>query len=679
MAFKTVDIEDLKTKIGPNFIGMPLRIAENKEMEIDNSFRNDNLGPTGKFSEIVISNEESLEFQYNYNKERKSLLGYGNISVFNNSKKDRIWDSFLQFSGSDNVNVNSHNEMNLGVLEPQSKKMIKYDLINTENLPDMIRLEEDIEILDDNPLNSENSLILSDQGDIAENANNRQTNHFIKINKENMIRFSIKLENTSEYSFAKIKMHKEISKEFRSFEFKSDLHRDIKILKNKLEWNIPVLRPGEITELILDAKVFPKKKIQIRSGKIEISYSLIDSQLSGIEINKFTAYSHAMHIINVAEKDTEPNLWECFLSFENLSDFKLNLNSITIKDKSKLELLKIDFNSLNEKQTVMPNNNYTTNSWEISDSDEPKFSRKVDYTVVYNVQNFTRISSMFDDTEFKIIGLQITKEISKGEIKSFEKAQIGNEITIRNLGSVPIKGILLKESFPEDFLPPGDILEYKLSSLSGELKVESFSININPPDEDASKEHELILNINLEENHLKHLIGVDDVLRLNYSINAVSPDYRKVYDFPVEVNSYFLKGENQDLSDLSEYYLLKDKLTQLEKTSLNVTHKRRKLAIGKAILPGRNSNEFAINILVRNKSNVEMTDVFILDSFPNSFQFISSNVPHKLNKSNVEGNTTISFSIESILPYQEKDIRFYLKNETGKDMQYSELESILYG
>ena len=94
MGFKKVNQDELKTNNGSSFLGMPIRevgkIVQTKKREkkIDSS-------SLGSISEILILNEEFLEYQYQNNGKRKALAGYGNIVVFNNSLKDRLWDAFL--------------------------------------------------------------------------------------------------------------------------------------------------------------------------------------------------------------------------------------------------------------------------------------------------------------------------------------------------------------------------------------------------------------------------------------------------------------------------------------------------------------------------------------------------------------------------------------------------------
>ena len=113
--------------------------------------------------------------------------------------------------------------------------------------------------------------------------------------------------------------------------------------------------------------------------------------------------------------------------------------------------------------------------------------------------------------------------------------------------------------------------------------------------------------------------------------------------------------------------------------SLNISHKRRNIMIGKEIFPGRNGDEFAINIMIKNKSNASIKDIDISDTFPESFKLISSNMDYKMTKSSENYCQTINFAIPKIAPYQEMEVMYYLKTLDGKDVNFTELESYFYG
>jgi hypothetical protein len=285
----------------------------------------------------------------------------------------------------------------------------------------------------------------------------------------------------------------------------------------------------------------------------------------------------------------------------------------------------------------------------------------------------------FEDDVFDIIGVEIDKKLSKQEIKSFEKSIINSTISIKNISNVPIDKMLIREEIPENFLPLMDLSDYKLKNSSGVIKLKDLNLNLIPDDEDPSKKHVLEITINYGEFQNKSAVDLNDFLEVEYPIRAITPDHNKTYDFPIEIESHYNVNKAQAFEGTKNSNVKIDKLIEQEVPIINVTHERRKLSIGKQILAGRTNDEFSINIFVVNQSNIKLHDLDISDTFPESFQFVSSNIKNKITKNNKEKTSTIAFAVDSILPLEEKEIIYYLKDINGKGNSYSELESFFYG
>jgi len=670
MGFKKVDYDELKTKISPNFLGIPIReggkLVEKtrREKKIESSY-------TGSFSEILILNEEFLEFDYDNNGKRKSAIGNGNISIFNNSVKDRIWDANLEFSGSQFDNQKEENKINLGIFEPSSNKVLKYEIVKSEEIPDLVKVYENIE----NQANDINSSSLVDNKYNSSESN--VNNYLLRLGKENEVKFTISIENVSNLPIEKIKFRKVLPENFYDLEFKSNISKDFKISRNTIECILERLNSGEETKIVINAKVFPKKKENIKTGRFELTINLSEKVISGIEINHFSGYSHAMHAIKKSEKKYAPNNWQCSLIFENHSDFKMRLNSIFIYDKSKTKkILEKEFNQGGDT-VILPRGKYTSEFFDIIDEKEPTFARKVEYSVEYKTEINSMIISKYDEKTFKVASVLIKKKLAEGEIKSFEESKINSRIIINNEGTIPIKGLLVTERIPEDFLPPRDIKEYKLHRSSGALDLEDLEIKVSPDDDDPSHKHTIELRLNLKNESLDPIIKEEDFLEINYILKAITPDYKKAYGFPLKVDSYYPKSTEAE--DKNEFFIISDDISEMDQSAIKISHKRRKLIVGKEIFPGRSSNEFAIYIVARNGSNIKLSKVDITDTFPDSFELISANVDYKVSKSKKNGEQKISFTIDTIQPFQEREIMYYLKNIGSNDVKQSELESYFVG
>ncbi|MFX1276843.1 MAG: hypothetical protein ACFFAT_17610, partial [Promethearchaeota archaeon] len=606
MGFKNITQMELKIKQGPSFLGIPQKVVgqiQKEEVKVGLTTAK-MLTEVKQLSEIIIENEEVLEFNLQHEGKMNSVEGYGNISIFNNSDRDRIWDTRIQFSGTEFSSLESENDMNLGIFEPKTSRNIKYNLIDAEKLPDLLKIRENIEIIENDVL------IFRDTEE-----GSKEKNHLLLFGNENQVRFILNIENISKNTITNIDLKKTISKSFYGLRFEGETDKYLKISGNNLQWSIKEIRPRQKITLSFIAKITPKSKENVRTGKIDVSYTLKDHVISGVKVNNFWAYSHAMHSIDKIEKDETPNTWACSLTFKNQSSFPMRLNSILVTDKSNQEkYLDLDLTPKDREVIIKPGERYNSKVWEISDENEPRFSRKLEYYVNYKLEENTDVILRIDDDIFKIVGIKINKKMSEQEIKSFEESTIHVNIKLENMGTIPLKGIVIKESIPEDFLPPFNISDYKFLNSTGELDSNNFNLKISPEDENASKPHVIEIS---NKSELSNVINTNDFFEVNYSFKAISPDNKKDYKFPLEVKSFYHKFKAdeelkdfkfEDKADLKVFYIKEEALAKTEEApTLKIAHKRRKASIGKEIFPGKNHDEFAIVINVSNKSNVELT------------------------------------------------------------------------
>jgi len=674
MGFINISQAELRIKQGINFVGISLRHVGDivKEEEIE-ATKVESLTSIEKEAEILLENDEILNYQYLHDGRIKSMEGYGNIAINNNSSKDRIWDTQIHLSGTQYNSLDSETRMNLGIFEPKTSRNIKYNITDLEELPEALKFTEMI-----NTVNEETD------GYRTNEADRDDKNYFLMFGKINNLQFTLTLENVSSSKIKDIHLKKAISKSFYDLRIDTEYNKNIKFSRNNLDWVIPSLDPGQKVELIILGKIKPMAKENIRTGIIDLTYTIKDHAISGISLVDFSAYSHAMHAINKIELDNSPDNWQCSLILKNRSSFPIKIKSIMVTDKTLLtRYLDMDFKE-NEVE-IVPGDNFSSEKWEVKDENEPKFSRKLEYSVTHHYSKKTDVVIHVVDAVFNIVGLQIKKVILEKEIKSFEGSKINVLLQVDNMGTIPLNGILIKEIIPEDFLPKNKISDYKFKNSAGDIKSDNFEVKIVPPDEDSTKQH--VIEITNKE-QMKSVIGSNDFLELSYAFDAISPDNKKDYKFPLEVKSFYSKfkdqAEMQDFkyqehADLKVFYVQEDVMSREEEApSVSVAHKRRKVSIGKEIFPGRTHDEFAIVVHVKNKSNVELDNLEITDTFPLSFQLISSSMKNKITKNDEEKTNTIAFIVDNILPYDEKEIMYYLKNITGKEIQFSELESFFY-
>ncbi len=509
----------------------------------------------------------------------------------------------------------------------------------------------------------------------------QSTSQILLFNKENSVVYRFDLENTSNYPIDNIKIVKDLAKEFYDFKYECNVVSDIEINKGKINCAINSLKPKEKAEITIFCKIHPKVKKIVGTGTIFLNYEYQDYVISGNLIEKFSAYSNAFNAISIKEKEREPNQWDCALIFKNNSDLSMELKSIQIMDKKKQKNhLDIDFSKeeLNNK-IVRPGDTYKTKNWEVINNTEPKFYQKLDYSIIPEKKYKTNVNITIEECVFDIVDLDIIKKFSTSEIKSFEQSDIENIITIKNIGTIPIDGIFINEEIPIDFNTLLNPLDFKVRISSGKNISEQVKINVSPLDIDHQNPHTIKLAVMPDIISSDPLIGVNQFLEIKYPLKAITPDYKKNYNFPMEVVSLYSASNNIQEGKNKIYYSVSNVLDKKDLPKLSIIHNRRDLIIGKEIFPGRTVSEFVINITVINNSNIELKNIDINDAITKSVEIVSSNAKYVVIEGGDPNISALSFKIENILPNQEKEIRYYVQNKSGETIDYEKLEAHVFG
>ncbi|MFX0101054.1 MAG: hypothetical protein ACFFCS_15880 [Candidatus Hodarchaeota archaeon] len=680
MGFKKITAIELKTKDLANLIGMPMKHVEQISEKVSTKLSLSQINKKGKLgSKILVANEEFMQFTYDYSGTQKNVEGMGTISITNTSHKDRIWDARLEIGSTKYSNLESGSEMKLGILEPLTSKRIKYNIMDDANLPDMVELSEKISVSNSKITETEIMKDMGDIGSVSSGKSAKERNQLLVFGEENLITFDIALKNVSNSDLQDIKVSKQIPKNYNNLKVNSEIHKDININGNLLLWSIQSLKIGESTSIKITLKLLPKKREAINTGSIELNCKIEALTISQTEINDFSAYSHARHTIITEELENKPNTWSSQLVMENHSDLLIELKSISIMDKSKTKNL-MNFNASGGSITIKPGLSYNSQKWEICEENEPKFVRKLEYSVAKEMTKECILNAKYGETIFDIVDVQFDDVMSDTEIKSFEEIDLENTVVIKNTGTKAIQKIVLKTTVPKGFLPPYNASDIQVKSMQGAVEDKNLIVTVSPQNEDINEEHVLEILIDFEENkYLAPSLNLENFLEVKYGIKAIAPDNKQKYEFPLELYSYFPKYSTVSKEAIKEFYVFNEELMKDKRPTLNVIHKRRKISIGKEIFPGRTTDEFAISLVVRNESSADLENFTVTDSIPISFELVSSNVKHEIIAEKDKDITTISFTIEKISSYQEREIMYYLKNKSEADISYSELESYLLG
>ncbi len=670
MGFKKIDQIDLNSKISKNFLGVPLKLIQGEANSRDNRAEIKAIASSSRdASEIIIRDESVLEYKHAHDGSRRSLQGNGTITIMNKSNKDRIWDASIEFNKSEFNDLIAGIKTPIGILEPSGNYSIKYGITNEANLKDLLAINEHVDVTCDGISKSSNAKV----------SGHPDETKLLVLGKENRVDFTIRVRNNADVRMSGVKIKKVLPREFHNIKFTGDAASNVMHSGNVIEWAIGSLRPGDDSVLVITAKAQPIGTESIRSGMIEGTCAINGDNHVNMSFKSFSACSHTNNKISKEEKETEPNHWSCQLSFANHSDFTMNIKGISVKDVDQKETY-IDQRTTEKVPIVVkPGAVYQTNMWECVSETEPKFLRKLDFSVSSKVERNLTISTFVDDVPLNITGIQMTDNLSQAEVKSFEAATVYNTVLLKNTGNISAFGAVIRQKIPAGFLPtdiPSDVLVTKATS---PIDQSIIGIHAEPADQNVATDHQFEILINQKHGMREFEILPGESLEVRYPIKAVRPDQRNAYSFPLETAYlYSLYGSTNAPrgEDTVSFTCRSSKDTE---STLKVLHRRRKVSVEKEIFPGKNSNEFAIEVVIKNLSNTEVTDVRVVDKVPKSFEIVSTTGAGEISRSEEPDAVVISCLIQSLQPYEEQVIKYYIQNVGGMTVSQTELESYLLG
>jgi len=649
---------------------------EKNEIELNKSL--ENLEKHKQKKDVLKTEENSIKDKINnLRKQLKKLL----------NEKEKAFKERLKEKVKDNIKVDKE-EQNQLKKQKTSKYKFSFKDISLKKREKLTRttFKDDLEIENNEDVSDSHSINLQtippeqevkeiSQTQFQDEPVKINNNYYLLLNKLNKIKFNIELSNYSNNVIQDITMAKYLSDEFINIKYESEVNLSAELRKSTIVFSIKELNPKEKITIIVYAEIKPINKSIIGTGSIQLSYLYKNFSISGTKIKSLTGYSHAMHAIKIKEKETEPNLWDCSLIFTNNSDLDMELMSVLVSNKEKnIKYLDETYNHEKHGKLIKPDEKYISKNWTINDINEPKFYRKLKYSISSKSENVSKINVSLEEEIFNLIELNISKTFSEKEIKSFEESKIECYINIKNTGTTPVLGLLLTDVVPADYLPSNNISDFNIHRSSGKKQFKNLKLKINPENNDHSMPHTIELGLNLGNEIKEPLLEIDEFLEIRYLFKAITPNYNKKYGFPLSINSYYPKEKEDHVNN----YKVEHTLNKEQLPNIKIIHKRRDLLIGKEIFPGRTVDEFAISILIKNNSNVELSNIKIDDTITNSFELISSNVEYEVKELQNNQGQLISFLVDRILPLQEREVRYYVKNKSGKKISYDELESYIF-
>ncbi|MHA1149677.1 MAG: hypothetical protein ACTSR8_15685 [Promethearchaeota archaeon] len=638
---------------------------------------------------ILISRVKKLKTTIEEIEDNKEKTLNEQLNHLSQQKREKIneFESQIQTEESKLKKLNSKfSEVNNIKKEIQEKHSIKLQALTQEReliLTDIREIEEKRDVLKKKLKELDPEAYVKEKKDdrtkdlkedLREFTSGFRKRKVLILGKDNKLNFKITVKNISNDIIKNISLAKKLEKGFyNAIVEKSRFYQSI-IDNNTIIFEIKELKPKEEITLNLKASLFLQRRELFGTGIIEVSF-VYNKAFSGLKIKDFSAYAQLRHAIKKKEREKDPNIWDCSLMIYNNSNFNIDLKSIKVLNEDQsISYINLKSDLSDEKKiTIKPRDQYNTEKWTIKSLKEPKFLRSLKYSTASKFITISRMNLRIEQNNFEIIDFRIEKKFSIRKIKSFEESKIQANIIVKNTGTIPIDALIIKDFIPKDFIPDLKLENYKIRTSLGQWNKNNLKISFLPDNADATTNHYILFKVFSDEN--KQILDVDEFIEVLFDFKAITPDYRKKYIFNIETEMFY---SCLDKVGASEFYLIKHSMDEANLPKLNIIHKRRDILISKEIYPGRTSDEFGISLLIKNDSNIDLSDISLNDSISKIFKIVSSNINYELNEDKKNNVQIIEFSIPQIRSYQEVEIKYYVKSIEGSNIGFEELESFMF-
>ncbi len=584
---------------------------------------------TSKFQAQI---EEDAIFELNNDQEIKSAKITGKLSLKNLGKNDRIWDINLML---DKTKIKStslkENTFHISELSPGKDWELNYEIEKPKDLPLIFKETIDTHL--------ENSELI----------------HNLIPNQKTTVEMTFLLENKEEYEIINLNLEKKIPEEFMNLKVVDEIPPDTSVeYENQvLNWRIPLLKANAKVELTVHANITPTQTVG--SGIVQLSATIIDGLNSKLDLENISSISKNMYYIEKDENEEEPDHWKCRFIFDNKSEFPMLLESAEIfsGDISSTQT-EVVFDNINEIIRA-PVADWRSEEWNVVSEEIPTFGKKVQFKIIPNTSRSLNVKVNIDEIPLSVLWAEVKKSYSTSEVPSYVDTPVEVTTIITNFGEAEISEIRLTDFIPENFLPPSlkDItLLLDGKKIDQNQQKIDITLKREPDSDDSAEPHQLHIQLlNLE----KSIGGLkkDSSFEFQYPVMAIKPPPEKVYNFPIKLAITSVSGGPALDIDPS----------MIENSEITVTHRRRRLTVGKSVFPGAAADEYEILIVFKNRGTTSIEHAIISDLIPPNFKLLSSKPEAELKED--EEKSLLEWKFDAIEPGAELELTYTIEG-TGK-------------
>ncbi|MHA1646147.1 MAG: hypothetical protein ACTSVL_01130, partial [Promethearchaeota archaeon] len=380
------------------------------------------LGSNGAEGKLVMLELlEKIEYHYEFNAEtdiEEDRKTSGVFKIKNPSDSDEIWEIKVTFKKNKDNDVGLDDEIYIKNLDPDEEKELEYDIEQFEE--PALEISECI-----STINDENTL-----------------SYTLSTGDENKVLFKLILKNLMDYPLKNVVIKKEILDGYSEIDILGSSLGSTDKDSEFIKWKIDTLSANAEAELKLNMSIqIEDSSSKIRSGKISAEYYLPYKSLSGIEIDKFDAYSNNFVGLLIEQQDDNPDAYDCSVMFMNESEFQVQIVNLDVINRETDEKV-IDVDP-NEIPVIAAGATWTSVQWETETDDgiEPMFNKIVEFFLISSRKVSTIGKIVIDDIELAVAAIAGKLDYSLEQIMSYRITPFDALLQVKNTGGADLNEI----------------------------------------------------------------------------------------------------------------------------------------------------------------------------------------------------------------------------------------------
>ena len=447
------------------------------------------------------------------------------------------------------------------------------------------------------------------------------------------------------------------------------------------------VQPQQEAKKSIDVTLFTENVSPFRSIPVTATYFAEGIAISGLDIVEVKGIPPEEHRIELNERPTEREVWDCYFIYTNKSKAPVKIiarcyieEGDLVLPESEEELQKLPFKyyekAPGEREYPMiefkpveikPGETVKLGPFVVKNPTSPRIIGDPEVWIVPTIIKRTGGIFEIEDLEIRVVdgtAKKVTKVhhpsyisgLTEVQVAAHMKEEMHTVIEIENKGSAELDFAQIINTIPAGFEPPkpDNILVKLISEEEYELPRDKlWSFKLEPDDYDPTKEHKLTITISGVFNILRRGIKQGDKIYVEYTFNSIDPKEDTTYEFPAII--HIAPEAGFKVFEIAP-----------EPPKIQCVPALRKIAKRKEVKPIE-ADVFEVLFYVVNEGQLPEERLEIKDIVPaDKFELIEDSIePAAASIDTIAGRYHITWIIEKLEPRQQIILKYRVKGKPG--------------